>query len=134
MNQSHRFPFYTQRPRDDGCGVFVLQMLTGMSYDEVAAMIDWGDESAHYTTWNDLCGVLAEIGLSVEAPIKTSRWSDIQGVAIVHVQGDHFMLYDAENGLFYDPAEMEGPRVASDRVPTSYLTVDPSALTTAKLS
>jgi hypothetical protein len=76
-------------------------MLTGMSYDDVAAMIDWGD---------------------------------IQGVAIVHVQGDHFMLYDAENGLFYDPAEMEGPGVASDRVPTSYLTVYPSALTVAKLS
>ncbi|WP_245503048.1 hypothetical protein [Rhizobium leguminosarum] len=125
MNQSqpNRFPFHTQCPRDDGCGVFVLQTLTGMSYDDVAAMIDWGDKSAHYTTWNDLCGVLAEIGLSVETPIKTSRWSDIQGVAIVHVQGDHFMLYDAENGLFYDPAEMEGPRVASARVPTSYLTV-----------
>ncbi|WP_157628355.1 hypothetical protein [Rhizobium leguminosarum] len=133
MNQSHRFLFHTQRPRDDGCGVLVLQMLTGMSYDEVAAMIDWGDKSAHYTTWNDLCGVLAEIGVPIEAPIKTSRWSDIQGVAIVHVQRDHFMLYDAENGLFYDPAEMEGPGVASDRVPTSYLTVVPSALTTAKI-
>jgi hypothetical protein len=108
-------------------------MLTGMSYDEVAAMIDWGDKSAHYTTWNDLCGVLAEIGVPIEAPIKTSRWSDIQGVAIVHVQRDHFMLYDAENGLFYDPAEMEGPGVASDRVPTSYLTVYPPALTTATL-
>ncbi|MDP9762480.1 MULTISPECIES: hypothetical protein [Agrobacterium] len=81
MNQSqpNRFAFHTQCPRDDGCGVFVLQMLTGMSYDDVAAMIDWGDKSAHYTSWNDLCGVLAEIGWSIEVPIKTSRWSDIQG-------------------------------------------------------
>lgn len=68
QSQPNRFPFHTQCPRDDGCGVFVLQMLTGMSYDDVAAMIDWGDKSAHYTTWNDLCGVLAEIGLSVENP------------------------------------------------------------------
>ncbi len=62
------------------------------------------------------------------SPDQNQSMERYPGVAIVHVQGDHFMLYDAENGLFYDPAEMEGPGVASDRVPTSYLTVYPSAL------
>jgi hypothetical protein len=48
--------FVTQCPRDDGCGVFVLQMLTGKPYDQIASMIDWGDQTNHYTTWKELLG------------------------------------------------------------------------------
>ncbi|WP_155644203.1 hypothetical protein [Agrobacterium radiobacter] len=33
-----RFPFHSQLARDDGGGVRVLQMLTGMTYDEVARL------------------------------------------------------------------------------------------------
>ncbi len=120
-----RFPFHSQLPRDDGCGVRVLQMLTGMTYDQVAAMVDWGDRSVHYTRWDDVCRVLRSLGWSIGTPIRTSDWSDIQGVAVVHVDGDHFLLYDSVNRLFYDPGEPEGPAVVTSHTPTSYLTVQP---------
>lgn len=40
-----RFPFHSQLPRDDGYGVRFLQILTGMTHDQVAAMVNWGDRS-----------------------------------------------------------------------------------------
>lgn len=85
-----RFPFHSQLPRDDGCGVRVLQMLTGMTYDQVAAMVDWGDRSVHYTRWDDVCRVLRSLGWPIGAPIRTSEWSDIQGVAVVHARWGPF--------------------------------------------
>ncbi len=52
-------------------------------------------------------------------------WGDIEGVALVHVKPDHFVLYDAENHVFYDPAQLAGPDTDSDCLPISYLTVQP---------
>lgn len=59
-------------------GVRVRQMLTGMTYDQVAP----------YTLWNDVCRVLRSLGWPIGALIRTSDWGDIQGVAVVHVDGD----------------------------------------------
>lgn len=118
-----RFQFVTQRPRDDGCGVFVLQMLTGKTYEQIAAMIDWGVQKNHYTTWKELAGVLTELGWSIGEPHKVNNWSDVSGLAVVHVEVDHFMLYD--NGIFYDPGQWEGPDLDSDSIPISYLPVRP---------
>lgn len=65
-----RFDFVTQHSRDDGCGVFVLQMLTGKAFDSIAGMIDWGALQNHYTTWKELRGVLSQLGW----PTGAARW------------------------------------------------------------
>jgi hypothetical protein len=118
-----KFLHQTQIPRDDGCGVFVLQMLTGMAYEDLANKIDWGDRAVHYTTWVDLCFVLRGLGIAVEDPIGARNWGTIDGIAIVHVEPDHFVLYDAEQGLFYDPAEQQGPTTTTALIPSSYLPI-----------
>ena len=118
-----RFRFITQLPRDDGCGVFVLQMLTGEPYDTLAGMIDWGAQTHHHTTWKDLRGVLSRLGWHVGRPRRVQQWASIAGVALVHVAPDHFMLYDAENALFYDPSMADGPSRESGQVPISYLPI-----------
>ncbi|WP_237361697.1 hypothetical protein [Rhizobium gallicum] len=118
-----RFKFVTQCPRDDGCGVFVLQMLTGKPYDQIASMIDWGVQTNHYTTWKELRGVLAELGWHTGGLCKAKSWGDVRGVAVVHVEGDHFILYDADNGIFYDPGQSDGPDLHTRLVPMSYLPV-----------
>lgn len=118
-----RFSFLSQRPRDDGCGVVVLQMLTSMAYDDVARRVPWGDRTVHYMTWVDICTVLQSLGWAIEKPIEVVGWSEIEGVAIVHVEPDHFILYDADEGLFYDPAAAEGPADIVDLTPLSYLKV-----------
>ena len=119
------FQFVTQRPRDDGCGVFVLQMLTGRPYDQLADMIDWGVRTNHYTTWKELRGVLVGLGWDIGELRQARSWDDISGVAVVHVEGDHFILYDADNGAFYDPGQLEGPDRDSSLIPVSYLSVCP---------
>ncbi len=118
-----RFAFHTQLPRDDGCGIRVLQMLTGIPYDRLAAMVDWGDRSVHYMRWEDVRSVLTRLGWPIGAAAEAHDWREIQGVAIVHVEGDHFILYDADNGLFYDPGVLNGPDVATQHVPISHLPV-----------
>lgn len=118
-----RFSHQTQVPRDDGCGVVVLQMLTGLGYEDVASRIQWGDRAVHYTTWTDLSAVLRGLGVSIGEPISASAWNAVQGVAIVHVEPDHFTLYDANQGLFYDPTDQHGPTTTTDLVPRSYLPV-----------
>jgi len=118
-----RFPFLTQRPRDDGCGAFVLQMLTGRSYEQIAMMIGWQDGELHRSTWQNLGDVLSMIGWTFEAPRQVQTWDEIEGIAIVHVRQDHFLLYDAENQLIYDPAEREGPSITSNRIPMSSMAV-----------
>ncbi|MEO5805865.1 hypothetical protein [Devosia sp.] len=123
--QNMRFEFVTQRPRDDGCGIFVLQMLTGKPYDQIASMIDWGAQKNHYTTWKELQGVLSQLGWRADAIRSATRWDDIDGVAIVHVEPDHFVLYDADNSVFYDPGQPEGPELSSRHTPMSYLRVQP---------
>lgn len=45
------------------------------------------------------------------------------GVAVVHVEGDHFILYDADDGIFYDPGQWEGPDLETQLVPLSCLCV-----------
>src|ERR1700712_5150258 len=98
-----RFQFFTQSPSDDGCGIFVLQMLTSKPYDQIVRMIDWGSQTNHYTTWKELRGVLNELGWPTGGVCEVEKWADIRGLAVVHVRGDHFILYDADNGMFYDP-------------------------------
>ncbi|MGO7031602.1 hypothetical protein ACCS91_30730 [Rhizobium ruizarguesonis] len=118
-----RFNFVTQCPRDDGCGVFVLQMLTGKPYDQLAGMIDWGVQTNHYTTWKELRGVLTALGWQTGGLRKAESWGDVCGVAVVHVEGDHFILYDGDNGVFYDPGQPDGPDLQSGLVPMNYLPV-----------
>ena len=75
----------------------MLQMLTGKPYDEIARLIDWGVQTDHYTTWKELRGALTELGWQIDELHEAVRWDDIAGLAIVHVIGDHFILYDAES-------------------------------------
>lgn len=67
---------HAQCPRDGGCGVFALQMLTGKPYDQIASMIDWGVQTNHYTTWKELRSVAlgtapggAEVGQYAPPPV-----------------------------------------------------------------
>ena len=120
-----KLEFATQRPREDGCGVVTLQMLTGKPYDDIAAMFDWTGKAHHQTTWSDLRPVLTALGWHVSEVVAASSWDGIKTLAIVHVMDDHFMLYDGQSGLFYDPWEWEGPQHTSDRVPLSFATVTP---------
>ena len=117
--------FITQRPREDGCGVVTLQMLTGQSYDEIAALFDWSGKTHHQTNWSDLRPVLASFGWQLGEIKAAAGWDDISDLAIVHVMDDHFMLYDGRSGVFYDPWEWEGPQQTSSRVPLSFVTVTP---------
>ncbi len=116
-----RFSFLSQRPRDDGCGIVVLQMLTNMTYDDIAHRVSWGDRTVHYMTWVDICAVLRGLGWAIEKPIAIDGWAEIEGIAIVHVKPDHFILYDADEGLFYDPAAEQGPVGFVDLTPMTYL-------------
>lgn len=124
---ANRLPFITQLPRQDGCGGVVLQMLTGRSYAEIADMIGWRDDAVHYSRWEDAIGVLKTLGWTLGAPKTCTRWGEVEGLAVAHVRDDHFMIYDADNGLFYDPGEAEGPSPVSERIPMSFLTVIPPA-------
>lgn len=117
-------PFLTQRPREDGCGVVVLQMLTGKTYGEIAGMITWDDETIHRSTWGTIVGVLGKLGWRFGGPAAVNQWDEVCGVAVVHVLDDHFMLYDADQKVFYDPWEWQGPSSQSARVPLSFMSVE----------
>ncbi|MGV3575626.1 MAG: hypothetical protein ACO1O4_10895 [Devosia sp.] len=117
--------FHTQRPREDGCGVVTLQMLTGKPYDEIADLFDWTGKSHHQTNWNELRPALAGLGWQLGEITAVAGWDDIRSLAIVHVMDDHFMLYDGRSGVFYDPWEWEGPQQTSNRAPLSFVTVAP---------
>ena len=116
-----RFTFVTQQPNDGGCGVVALQMLTGLSFAEIASMIDWGTRrgSPHHLEGRE-ARPPARLGWTVATPRRVNAWQRITGVALVHVKEDHFMLYDAENRLFYDPAQWQGPDATTMQVPISY--------------
>lgn len=120
-----RFPFLTQRPTEDGCGAYVLQMLTGTPLRDLETRIGWKAGELRRSVWPDLIRVLTDFGWEIGTPQAVTSWDAVQGVAIVHVAEDHFMLYDADNAVFYDPWEWEGPSLDSNRVPLSYLTVRP---------
>jgi hypothetical protein len=115
--------FITQRPREDGCGGVVLQMLTGLPFDEIMGRIGWCEHDLRRSTWDDLIRILGELGWQFGEPVECTEWSAVKGIAIVHVHDDHFMLYDADNAIFYDPFEFEGPQTTSKRLPMRYLTV-----------
>lgn len=115
--------FITQRPREDGCGGVVLQMLTERPFDEIMARIGWGENDLRRSTWDDLIRILGEDGWQFGTPVECTSWDEVRGIAIVHVHDDHFMLYDADNAVFYDPFEFEGPQATSKRIPMRYLTV-----------
>ena len=117
--------FFTQRPREDGCGVVTLQMLTGRPYDELAALFDWTGKAVRQTTWSELRSVLAGLGWQLGEITAVASWDEIGDLAIVHVMDDHFMLYDGRGGIFYDPWEWEGPQQTSNRVPLSFVAVAP---------
>ena len=120
-----RFDFATQRPREDGCGGYVLQMLTGLPYDEIARRLGWTDENVHHSSWVEMRKLLSGLNWSFDEPVPAQDWDEVQGLAIVHVRDDHFLLYDGENKLFYDPAEAVGPQQASARVPIAFMAVRP---------
>jgi hypothetical protein len=115
--------FITQRPREDGCGAVVLQMLTAETYDSIATRIGWREGDLRRSTWADLIRILTGLGWEVGVPIPTDSWQEITSLSIVNVKEDHFMLFDGENGLFYDPWEFEGPQQVTTRVPNAYLPV-----------
>lgn len=117
--------FITQRPREDGCGVVTLQMLTGRPYEEIADLFDWTGKTQHQTNWSELRPVLAGLDWQLGEITAAAGWDDIRSLAIVHVMDDHFMLYDGCSGVFYDPWEWEGPQQMSNRVPLSFVTVAP---------
>lgn len=124
INTDHiRFAFHTQLPRGDGCGVRALQMLTGQTYDHLASLVDWGDRSVHYMRWADITGVLDSLGVDYERPRPAGTWGEIEGIAIVHVEGDHFVFYDGAYALVYDPGEASGPTTSTRHVPMSALAI-----------
>ena len=86
-------------------------------------MIDWGAQKNHYTTWKELRGVLTELGWSIGELRRVDNWSDVSGLAVVHVEEDHFVLFD--NGMVYDPGQGDGPDLSSESIPISYLPVMP---------
>lgn len=118
-----RFKFLTQRPRDDGCGLIVAQMLTGRSYEEIAGLVDWGNQTSHYMSWGAVKNLLSELDLTRGASRPTTDWSEIEGLAFVHVQPDHYILYDADNEVFYDPALVVGPDTETNLIPIAYYQV-----------
>lgn len=118
-----RFTFLTQLPRDDGCGLVVAQMLTGRPYEDLAALVDWGDQSSHYMSWETVKDLLSKLDLILGESRQATRWADIRGLAFVHVKPDHYVLYDAENAVFYDPGLAAGPDTETSLVPMAYYPV-----------
>ncbi len=119
-----RLPFITQRPSDGGCGLYVLQMLTGKPFDELVAMVDWRDKASFHMAWPEMTKALTDLDVTHNGPHTVNTWDKVKGLAIVHVADDHFMLYDADNQVFYDPWEWTGPSTQSNRLPFSYVRVD----------
>lgn len=118
-----RLHFVTQLPRDDGCGVAVLQMLTGNSYHEIAQTIPWRDPAVHHMTWDLMLPALEASGFQVGELQKTDLWSDVVGLAVVHVQPDHFIIYDANTGDFFDPGKPTGPSRKPTTQPRSFVSI-----------
>jgi hypothetical protein len=118
-----RFPFFSQRPGEDACGAFVLQMLTGRRFDEVAALFNWAEGDLRRAEWANVIDALKALGWEIAEPRPASNWADVQTLAIVHVKPDHFMLYDGEAGVFYDPWEWQGPQAETSREPLTFLPV-----------
>lgn len=118
-----RLHFITQLPRDDGCGVAVLQMLTGKSYQEIARTVAWRDPAVHHMTWNLMLPALEASGFQVGELQSTDLWSDVAGVAVVHVQPDHFVIYDANTGDFFDPGKPTGPSREPASRPLSFVSI-----------
>jgi len=98
-------------------------MLTAETYDSIAARIGWREGDLRRSTWADLIRILTDLGWKVGAPIPTNSWQEITSLSIVNVKEDHFMLFDGENRVFYDPWEFEGPQQVTNRVPNAYLPV-----------
>lgn len=118
-----RLPFVTQRPLEDGCGASVLQMLTGKPLAEIESHFGWKNGELRRSTWEDIIRILPLYGWQFGARQEVESWDDVRGLAVMHVHDDHFMLYDADNKVFYDPWEFEGPSLATNRRPISCLTV-----------
>lgn len=118
-----RLPFVTQRPLEDGCGASVLQMLTGKPLVEIEAQFGWKNGELRRSTWDDIIRILPLFGWQFDAVQAVESWDQVQGLAVMLVHNDHFMLYDADTKVFYDPWEWEGPSLATNRLPISALTV-----------
>ena len=118
-----RINFVTQLPRDDGCGVAVVQMLTGNSYHEIAQTIPWRDPAVHHMTWDLMLPALEASGFQVGELQKTDLWSNVAGLAVVHVQPDHFIIYDANTGEFFDPGKSTGPSREPRTQPLSFVSI-----------
>ena len=118
-----RINFVTQLPRDDGCGVAVLQMLTGNSYHEIARTIPWRDSAVHHMTWDLMLPALEASGFQVGEFQKTDLWSNVAGLAVVHVQPDHFIIYNANTGDFFDPGKSTGPSREPSTQPLSFVSI-----------
>ena len=118
-----RLRFVTQLPRDDGCGVAVLQMLTGKSYNDIAQTVAWRDPAVHHMAWDLMLPALQASGFQVSELQQTDLWSDVAGVAVVHVQPDHFVIYDATTGEFYDPGKPTGPSGEPAAQPLSFVSI-----------
>jgi hypothetical protein len=125
MSEQQRLPFFTQQPRDDGCGLFSLQMLTGLPFRTLENMIDWTGRPTRYMTWDDLIVILRELGWRFTQPMPATDWREIRDLALVHVEPDHFMVYDEDARMFYDPAQQQGPSTHTEQVPMSFLSVQP---------
>lgn len=117
--------FLTQRPREDGCGAVTVQMLTGKADEDIAPLFGWQADELRRTDWTNLRRVLSALDWQLGDIAPVSGWDEINDLAIVHVRDDHFMLYDGQNGLFYDPWEWQGPQQTSSRVPMTFAKVTP---------
>lgn len=118
-----RLHFVTQLPREDGCGVAVLQMLSGRSYNEIAQTIAWRDRAVHHMTWDLMLPALEASGFQVGELQNTDLWSNVAGLAVVHVQPDHFVIYDATTGNFFDPGKPTGPSREPTTRPLSFVSL-----------
>ncbi|MBF0679676.1 MAG: hypothetical protein IR164_12160 [Devosia sp.] len=122
-----RLPFITQRPLEDGCGASVLQILTGKPLAEIESHFGWKNGELRRSNWEDIIRILPLYGWQFGARQEVESWDEVHGLAVMHVHDDHFMLYDADTKVFYDPWEFEGPSLVTNRKPISTLTVWKSA-------
>lgn len=120
-----RFEFLTQLPRDDGCGLVVAQMLTGRPYNEIAGLVEWGTQTDHYMSWDTVRDLLGKLDVILGESRPAKSWPEIRSLAFVHVEPDHYILYDADNGVFYDPGLPVGPDTQTSLVPIAYYPVRP---------
>jgi len=125
-----------QSNRTSGCGPACVAMAAGVTEAEaIIAMFGWDRRVSLWTSWKRLRRGLRAFGVEEDSEkTKIKGWREIPTLSVVAMgkgtssKGSvaHWVIYDPESNLVYDPAK-EAPVVPTSlrRKPLAYLRFTP---------